>query len=41
MKKRANASETKQAGAQLLFTAEQLMLPMIEGILHSRRVAKA
>ena len=37
MKKRANASEPAQVGAGLLFTAQQLMLPMIEGIIHSRR----
>lgn len=38
MKKRANASEPVQVGAELLLTAQQLMLPMIEGIIHSRRV---
>jgi hypothetical protein len=37
MKKRANASEPTQVGADLLFTAQQLLLPMIEGIIHSRR----
>jgi len=36
MKKRANASEPAQVGAELLFTAQQLLLPMIEGIIHSR-----
>ena len=37
MKKRANASKPAQVGAGLLFTAQQLLLPMIEGIIHSRR----
>ena len=36
MKKRANASEPAQVGAELLFTAQQLLLPMIEGIIYSR-----
>ena len=37
MKNRAKASVPAQVGAGLLFTAQQLLLPMIEGIVHSRR----
>ena len=37
MKNRAKASVPAQVGADLLFTAQQLLLPMIEGILQSRR----
>jgi hypothetical protein len=37
MKKRAKATEPTQVGAGLLCTAQQLLLPMIEGIIHSRR----
>ena len=37
MKNRAKASVPAQVGADLLFTAQQLLLPMIEGILDSRR----
>jgi len=37
MKNRAKASAPAQVGAGLLFTAQQLLLPMIEGIVHSRR----
>ena len=37
MKNRAKASVPAQVGAELLFTAQQLLLPMIEGILQSRR----
>ena len=37
MKKRAKARVPRQFGARLLFTARQLLLPLIEGIVHSRR----
>ena len=37
MKNRAKAGVPAQVGAGLLFTAQQLLLPMIEGIVHSRR----
>ena len=36
MKNRANARVPAQVGAELLFTAQQLLLPMIEGIVASR-----
>jgi hypothetical protein len=37
MKNRAKGRVPEQAGAGLLFTAQQLLLPMIEGLVHSRR----
>jgi putative transposase len=37
MKKRANATEPRQVSASPLFTAQQLLLPMVEGIINSRR----
>jgi hypothetical protein len=37
MKNKAKASVPAQVGAGLLFTAQQFLLPMIEGIVHSRR----
>ena len=37
MKNRAKVGVPAQVGAELLFTAQQLLLPMIEGIVHSRR----
>jgi hypothetical protein len=37
MKRRAKASEPTQVGAGLSLTAQQLLLPMIEGMVHSRR----
>src|SRR5262245_17658518 len=37
MKNRAKASVPAEVGAGLLFTAQQLLLPMIAGIVHSRR----
>ena len=37
MKKKANPGLPTQVGASLLPTAQQLLLPMIEGIVHSRR----
>ena len=36
MRKRAKSREAKQAGTRLLITAQQLLLPMIEGIAHSK-----
>ncbi len=36
MRKRAKSREAKQAGTGLLLTAQQLLLPMIEGIAHSK-----
>jgi putative transposase len=36
MRKRAKSREAKQAGRGLLLTAQQLLLPMIEGIAHSK-----
>jgi transposase-like protein len=37
MKKRANTTDPTQVGAGLLATAQQLLLPMIEGIVSSRQ----
>ncbi len=37
MRNRAKSTEAKQAGAGLLLTAQQLLLPMIEGIAHSKQ----
>jgi hypothetical protein len=37
MKKRAKLGLRAQAGADLLPTAQQLLLPMIEGMVHTRR----
>jgi len=37
MKNRAKGRVPEQAGAGLLFTTQQLLLPMIEGLVHSRR----
>ena len=37
MKNRANPGLPAQVGAGLLPTAQQLLLPMIEGIVHTRR----
>jgi hypothetical protein len=37
MKKRANATEPRQVSASPLCTAQQLLLPMVEGIINSRR----
>ena len=37
MKNTANARVPAQVGAGLLLTTQQLLLPMIEGIVHSRR----
>jgi hypothetical protein len=34
---KSKASEPTQVGAGLLLTGEQLLLPMIEGMVHSRR----
>jgi putative transposase len=36
MRKRAKSREAKQAGTGLLLTAQQLLLPMISGIAHSK-----